>query len=54
MYIETGSYQIAKEVLDYFVCKGKAKRDMRTINPNETGSVIYVYRKQRTPVTKKP
>ena len=45
MYIETGSYQIAKEVLDHFVCKGKAKRDMRNINSNETGSVIYVYRK---------
>lgn len=54
MYIEAGSYQIAKDVIDHFVCKGKAKRDTRAINSNETGSIVYVYRIKRAPATKKP
>jgi len=53
MYIETRSPQVAKEVLDHFVSTGKAKRDMRNINPNEIASVVYVYRKQRAAPTKK-
>lgn len=48
MYIETGSPQVAKNVLDHIVSTKKAKNDLRNLNPNELASVIYVYRKQRS------
>ncbi len=52
MYIETGSPQVANEVLDHFVGKKKAKRDIRNLNPSNVASVVYVYRKQRAALTK--
>lgn len=53
MYIETGSPQVANEVLDHIVSTKKAKRDIRNLNPNDGVSVVYVYRKQRVALTKK-
>jgi len=47
MYVETGSPQVAQEVLDQFISTKKAKRDIRNLNPNDVASVVYVYRKQR-------
>ena len=52
MYIETGSPQVAKEVLDYFVSTKRAKRDLRNLNPKDIASVIYVYQKQTSIPTK--
>ena len=53
IYIETGSPQVAHEVLDHFVCTKKAKRDIRNLNPNNIASVVYIYRKQRVSLAKK-
>jgi hypothetical protein len=53
MYIETGSHQVAREVLDHFVDTKKAKKDIRNLNPNNIASVVYVYRKLRTALTKR-
>ena len=53
MYIETGSPQVAQEVLDQFVSTKKAKRDIRNQNLSNVASVVYVYRKQRVALSKK-
>ena len=53
MYIETGSSQVANEVLGHIVSIKKAKRDIRNLNPTDGASVVYVYRKQRVALTKK-
>jgi hypothetical protein len=46
MYIETGSPQIAQEVLDHFTGTNKAKKDIRNLDTKDIASVVYVYKKQ--------
>jgi hypothetical protein len=53
MYIETGSPQAAQKILEYFIDNNIAKNDKRGFQQNEMSSLIYVYRKQRTPVKQK-
>lgn len=53
MYIETGSHQAAEKILEHFINNNIAKEDTRTFHRNEMSSLIYVYRKQRTPVKQK-
>lgn len=54
MYIETGSPQVAREVLNQFVSTKKAKRDIRNQNLSNVASVVYIYRKERADLSKKP
>jgi hypothetical protein len=53
MYIETGSSQAAKEILNYFIDNNIAKKDTQGFHRNEMSSLIYVYRKQRITVKQK-
>lgn len=52
MYIETDSQTIAKKVVEHFVNKNQLRKDIRKNQSDEIGSVVYVYRKKRIPVTK--
>lgn len=52
MYIETDSQAIAQEVIEHFVNNDRLRKDVRKSQSDKMGSVVYVYRKQRTPVTK--
>jgi hypothetical protein len=53
MYIETGSPQVAQEVLNHFVSTKKAKRDIRNQNLSSVASVVYIYKKERVALSNK-
>jgi hypothetical protein len=53
MYIETGSPQVAQEVLNQFVSTKQAKRDIHKQSISSAASVVYIYKKQHASLSKK-
>ncbi|MFC1780732.1 hypothetical protein ACFLZ8_00520 [Planctomycetota bacterium] len=52
MYIETGSPQIANDVIEHFIKSGQLSKDNLNLKKKDLASVVYIYKNQLRPVAK--